>query len=118
LRFQIGKSRLFFVTQDLFDQKIHVANFIFTSCGSICPTMTHNMKIVSDSLGNDQSVVFLSYSVTPWIDSPDVLSIFITNNSITNPNWHFLTGNKTEIYNLVVIQKVCLRGIVVVSLLG
>jgi protein SCO1 len=24
--------------------KIHVANFIFTSCGSICPTMTKNCK--------------------------------------------------------------------------
>jgi protein SCO1 len=80
--------------------KIHVANFIFTSCGSICPTMTKNMKTVSDSLGNDPNLIFLSYSVTPWIDSPSVLNRFKTKNNIKNSNWHFLTGSKGDIYKL------------------
>jgi protein SCO1 len=88
------------VSQELFNHKIHVANFIFTSCGSICPTMTQNLKIVSDSLKNDPRVAFLSFSVTPWIDTPDVLRRFRNKYSISNPNWQFLTGNKTEIYNL------------------
>jgi len=98
--FRLLNQDYFLVSQELLDQKIHVANFIFTSCGSICPTMTHNMKIVNDSLENDPSIVFLSFSVTPWIDSPEVLSRFRDKYSIKNPNWHFLTGNKTEIYNL------------------
>lgn len=86
------------VSQATIDGKIHVANFIFTSCGSICPTMTKNMKTVSDSLKND--VVFLSYSVTPWIDKPSVLKKFKAKNKIENPNWHFLTGSKSTIYQL------------------
>jgi len=86
------------VSHQNIEGKIHVANFIFTSCGSICPTMTKNMKMVSDSLKNE--VVLLSYSVTPWIDKPSVLKKFKAKNNIKNPNWHFLTGNRTAIYQL------------------
>lgn len=88
------------ITQKNIEGKIHVANFIFTVCPSICPTMTKNMKIVSDSLQNDDNVAFLSYSVTPWIDTPSVLRKFKDKNSIKNTNWHFLTGSKSAIYQL------------------
>ena len=88
------------ITQNVFKNKIHVANFIFTRCGSICPTMTHNLKIVSDSLQHHKDLIFLSYSVTPWIDRPNILKKFKTNYDITNKNWHFLTGEKDSIYKL------------------
>ncbi len=88
------------ITEKSIEGKIHVANFIFTSCGSICPTMTRNMKIVSDSLKNEKSLSFLSYSVTPWIDKPNVLKKFKEKNQIQNKNWHFLTGRKSSIYQL------------------
>ena len=88
------------VTQSIFKNKIHVANFIFTTCGSICPIMTSNFKIVSDSFKNNNNVVMLSYSVTPWIDKPSVLKKYINKNGINNLNWHFLTGDRTSIYKL------------------
>ena len=88
------------VSQKTIEGKIHVANFIFTSCGSICPTMTKNLKIVSDSLRNDEDIVLLSYSVTPWIDKVNVLKIYKIKNKIENKNWHFLTGSKGDIYTL------------------
>lgn len=88
------------ITQAVFDNKIHVANFIFTSCGSICPVMTENFKIVGDSFKNDSNVVMLSFSVTPWIDMPYVLKRYKENNGIKNSNWHFLTGDKSSIYKL------------------
>ena len=88
------------VNQGLIEGKIHVANFIFTSCGSICPLMTKNFKIVSDSLATNQEIVLLSYSVTPWIDRPYVLKNYKSANQIENKNWHFLTGDKSEIYSL------------------
>ena len=88
------------VNQKLIENKIHVANFIFTSCGSICPRMTTNMKIVSDSLQNNTDVVLLSYSVTPWIDTPSVLKAYKKNRGITNDNWHFLTGSMSKTYEL------------------
>ncbi len=88
------------ITQQFIINKIHVANFIFTSCGSICPVMTKNMKIVNDTLANDPNIVFLSYSVTPWIDKPYKLKKYRTINEIIHPNWQFLTGNKADIYKL------------------
>ncbi len=88
------------ITQSVFDNKIHVANFIFTTCGSICPVMTNNFKIVGDSFKNDTDVVLLSYSVTPWIDKPYVLKNYMKKNGITNTNWQFLTGDRTKIYKL------------------
>ena len=89
-----------YVTQQIIENKIHVANFIFTTCGSICPVMTKNMKIVNDSLADDGSIVFLSYSVTPWIDIPHKLKKYMARNEIVNPNWQFITGNKADIYTL------------------
>ena len=88
------------ITQKAIEGKIHVANFIFTSCGSICPVMTHNLKIVSDSLKNENQVSFISFSVTPWLDKPYVLLKYKNRNEIKNNNWHFLTGNKADIYKL------------------
>jgi protein SCO1/2 len=88
------------IDQTSIEGKIHVADFIFTSCGSICPSMTKHMKILSDSLSNDKDLVLLSYSVTPWIDKPYVLKKYKEKNDIHNPAWHFLTGNKTDIYKL------------------
>lgn len=88
------------ISQQDIEGKIHVANFIFTSCGSICPTMTRNLKMVSDSLKDEKDIRFLSYSVTPWIDKPYVLKNFKAKNAIENPNWHFLTGSKSAIYQL------------------
>lgn len=88
------------IDQHFIEGKIHVANFIFTSCGSICPSMTSNMKLVNDSLSDDHNLVFLSYSVTPWIDKPSILKKYRVLNGIKNTNWHFLTGSKSAIYEL------------------
>jgi protein SCO1/2 len=88
------------VTSQAIEDKIHVANFVFTSCGSICPVMTNHMKIVNDAFANDPSVVMLSYSVTPWIDDVPTLKSYTERNNINSSNWHFLTGKKSEIYSL------------------
>jgi protein SCO1/2 len=89
-----------FINQELINNKIHIANFIFTSCGSICPKMTDNLKTVNDKFASDKNILFLSYSVTPWIDQPNVLKKYKKENKIDNPNWHFLTGDKSDIYKL------------------
>ena len=88
------------ITNKQIEGKIHVANFMFTACTSICPDMTGNMKLVEDAFSNDPRVVILSYSVTPWIDTPDKLADYVEFNNIKTNNWHFLTGNKSEIYSL------------------
>ena len=88
------------ITNKEIEGKVHVANFMFTSCTSICPDMTGNMKLVEEAFFNDERVAVLSYSVTPWIDTPDKLLDYVRLNDIKTNNWHFLTGNKSDIYSL------------------
>jgi protein SCO1 len=88
------------ITQENIEGKIHVANFIFTTCNSICPKMINNMKTVSDAFPSDSNVVLLSYSVTPWIDNVERLKVYADENQISSKNWHLLTGNKSRIYEL------------------
>ncbi|AKD58162.1 SCO family protein [Spirosoma radiotolerans] len=80
--------------------KIHVADFFFTSCGSICPRMTKHMKLVEKAFPANKNVVLLSYSVTPWIDSVSRLKAYSRANNIQSENWHLLTGSKAAIYQL------------------
>ena len=61
------------ITQAFYDDKIYVADFFFTTCQSICPVMTKNMKKVQDKLINDKEILLLSHSVTPEIDSVEQL---------------------------------------------
>ena len=88
------------INQKDIDGKIHVANFFFTSCGVICPRMTNNMKLVEKAFLNNKNLVILSYSVTPWIDNVAQLKKYVWAKGIQSKNWHFLTGSKSEIYQL------------------
>tara|TARA_B100000427_G_scaffold302537_1_gene286445 strand:- start:2092 stop:2733 length:642 start_codon:yes stop_codon:yes gene_type:complete len=95
----INQNKKIFTSADI-EGKIHIANFMFTSCTSICPDMTGNMKFVEKAYMNDPRVAILSYSVTPWIDSPEKLLDYMYFYDIQTNNWHFLTGDKSEIYSL------------------
>ncbi|MGB8191878.1 MAG: SCO family protein [Chitinophagaceae bacterium] len=88
------------ITQKTIEGKIHVADFIFTSCGSICPVMTDHLQKLSNAFNNDSNLVLLSFTVTPWIDSVARLKKYVTAKNIINPNWHFLTGKQSSIYHL------------------
>ena len=80
--------------------KIHVANFIFTSCTHICPKMTTNMTAVEKEFLDDSELSLVSYTVTPWIDSPEVLKRYKEEFTQNSNNWNFLTGKKAEIYSI------------------
>jgi len=80
--------------------KVHIANFMFTQCGSICPTMTNNLKRLEEQFMEQKDVVMLSYSVTPWIDSVPKLKSYTLDYEITKKEWHFLTGKTSDIYTL------------------
>ena len=80
--------------------KMHVANFFFTGCGSICPGMMNKIAKLNHTFEKDSTVVFLSFSVTPWRDNVSRLSEYAKANKFIAPNWHLLTGPKADIYTL------------------
>ena len=80
--------------------KIYVANFFYTKCRGICPKMTTNMSLLQEAYKNDSTIVLLSHSVTPEIDSIAVLKKYAILNKVDSKKWHLLTGDKNEIYAL------------------
>ena len=80
--------------------KIVVSNFFFTTCPSICPNMTSNLKILQEKFNHTEEVIILSHSVTPWIDSVTKLKSYEKLYNINSKTWHLLTGDKNKIYNL------------------
>ena len=88
------------VTQNKFDNKIYVADFFFTTCQSICPIMTKNMKEIQDKLIKDSEVLLLSHTVFPEIDSVEVLKKYAVENQVIDSKWDLVTGDKKEIYDL------------------
>jgi len=88
------------VTEKMVEGKIYIANFMFTSCVSICPVMTDNMKILQKEFERDEEVVLISHSVLPAVDSVSVLKKYAERKGIKSSKWHLLTGNRDSIYSL------------------
>ena len=88
------------ISEKNIEGKIHVANFIFTRCGSICPVLTRHMKQVDSAFKNNPEVQLLSFSVTPWMDSVPVLKKYAGANKINAANWQLLTSSKADVYKL------------------
>ena len=87
------------VTQDNYKNKIYVADFFFTTCPDICPIMTGNMLYLQENL-KDTSVMLASFSVTPKIDTVEVLKEYSTLKGVDDSKWNLMTGDKKQIYDL------------------
>jgi protein SCO1/2 len=79
--------------------KIWVADFIFTNCVTICPLMTEEMAKLQKQFASED-VTFVSFSVDPERDTPEVLSHYAARYGVVHDRWVFLTGEKTTIYQL------------------
>jgi protein SCO1/2 len=82
--------------------KIIVADFFFTRCTTICPRMSVQMQQLQLKLDDPafDDVVFLSHTVDPEHDTPEVLDKYARKLQADTSRWKFLTGNKQDIYLL------------------
>jgi len=88
------------ISNATYKNKIYVADFFFTRCESICPIMTNYLAQIQEVYKNDADVMFLSFSVTPKIDSTSVLKDYAIKYGVNDAKWHLVTGSKKEIYKL------------------
>ena len=82
------------------DNKIYVANFFFTHCPGICPTMQSKLSRVQDAYLSDAQVEIISHSITPSVDSIEKLREYAEENDVVSGKWHLVTGAQDEIYKL------------------
>ena len=89
------------VTPETFKDKIYVADFFFTSCPTICPTMKTQMLRIYDKYQDNGQVGILSHSIDPTHDTVAVLKDYSQRLGIENSDtWHFVTGKKEDIFRV------------------
>ncbi|MEY4659119.1 MAG: hypothetical protein RJB36_885 [Bacteroidota bacterium] len=102
---QIGAFRFLnqngkWITDREMKGKISVVEYFFTTCKSICPIMNQQMQRVHSAFIQDQGVKIFSFTVDPEIDTVEQLKRYAESHQATPGKWHFLTGNKADLYAL------------------
>ena len=79
--------------------KVVLLTFIYTSCTDTCPLLTGKLAGVREKLGTDfrAQAHFLSVTVDPERDTPDVLRAYGQRFRADPSGWAFLTGTPAEI---------------------
>ena len=80
--------------------KVYVVEFFFTTCPTICPRMNRNLVQIQNAFKDFQNFGVASFTINPDFDTPEVLKDYAEHYGITNPNWHLMTGDQDEIYDL------------------
>jgi protein SCO1/2 len=80
--------------------KIAVVEYFFTTCKSICPIMNRQMQRVDAAFKNDSDIQIFSFTVDPETDDVQQMKKYATSHQATSGKWHFLTGEKADLYAL------------------
>jgi protein SCO1/2 len=80
--------------------KIFVTDFFFTTCGGICPKMTHQLSRVQSEFIDDPNFLILSHTVNPSIDTVETLYKYAERFKADPKKWWFLTGTKKALYTM------------------
>jgi protein SCO1/2 len=99
--FQLTDSHGNKFPSSLLADKIWVANFIFTSCKVSCPVLSAEMAKIAQRFEKDKQVHFVSISVDPETDTPEKLAAYKKKIHAPEDRWHFLTGDKSMIMDLM-----------------
>jgi protein SCO1/2 len=94
---QDGKTLRFY--DDMIKGRIVVVNFVYTSCSDLCPIEMARLAEVKDKLGDavGRDIFFISMSVDPEHDTPDLLKAFADAFDAKAPGWQFVTGQPEDV---------------------
>lgn len=83
-----------------------IADFIFTNCETVCLPMTSNLsKLQKELEARNLSVQFVSFSVDPDYDTPEVLREYGQQYEANFDTWSFLTG-----YDFQTIKELSIKS--------
>ena len=113
------------ITEREVEDKVYVVEYFFTTCKGICPKMNANMRRVFEAFKDEPNFMIISHTCMPETDSVPLLKAYEakmingkleknadgsykieydTANKVQrttiNPNWNFVTGNKTLLYKM------------------
>jgi cytochrome oxidase Cu insertion factor (SCO1/SenC/PrrC family) len=79
---------------------IWIADFIYTTCTDTCPLQSAEMAKLQEQFAAS-ATKFVSISVDPGKDTPQLLSLYADRYGADSQRWLFLTGDKAQIIQLV-----------------
>ncbi len=112
------------LTQADTDDKVYIAEYFFTTCKGICPKMNANMRRIFDQQKDNPQFMIISHTCMPEVDSVPILKAYeekMINGLLVknedgsyklnnlqggtevkpdNKNWHFVTGDKKQLYDM------------------
>lgn len=80
--------------------KVYVLEFFFSTCPTICPKMNKSMLEIQNKFFGNPNFGIASITINPENDTPEVLKKHAEELGVKSTNWHFLTGDKTYIFEL------------------
>ncbi len=86
--------------------KITVLDFFFTRCPGACPVMSKQLEELYKLYASSDKVQFVSITVDPQHDTPDVLRDYAKDHSVVDDRWKFLRGDIQDVITLS--EKGCL----------
>lgn len=83
--------------------KVLAVTFIYATCADTCPMLTAKMVDIQRRLGSNfgPRVKFVSITVDPEIDTPEVLRDYAKAQGAIGDGWSFLTGTPGEIKDVL-----------------
>jgi protein SCO1/2 len=78
--------------------KVFVAEYFFTTCQTICPRMNDQMQRIQQAFKAETNFKILSFTVNPEVDTVEQLKRYAQEHQAIAGKWHFLTGEKTKLY--------------------
>jgi protein SCO1 len=81
--------------------KVWIADFIFTTCPSICPRLTEKMSALSKRTVDAPDLRYVSFTVDPETDTPEALAAFGAKYGADTARWSFLTGEPKHVEDVV-----------------
>lgn len=88
------------VTEKTFEDKIYVVDVFFTHCPTLCPRVMSQMMRIYDIYKDEDRFHMVSMTCDPMRDHVQRIKEYSTNLDVHAPKWHFLTGDKEELYNM------------------
>lgn len=78
-----------------------IAGYIYTTCKTVCPAITANMKRISQKMPEDQRARFVLISFDPNRDTPSRLQNYREKFQLDPQKFTLLTGDSTTVYSLM-----------------
>ncbi len=94
-----NQDSVLITNKDLY-KYVHVADFFFMSCPSICPRVTKEMHRIYEAFKDNPNVKIVSFTIDPKRDTPKALKLYADNLQVDHDKWYFLSGDKDKTFEL------------------